>query len=81
MNQNSINELTQRISELLPDRLHSMPADIENSLHALLQDYLTKLNLVTREEFEIQSAVLQRSREKLDKLEKQLQQLEKSASK
>jgi len=82
MNQNPIDELSQRISALLPENLRSMSADIENSIHSLLQESLSKLNLVTREEFDIQSAVLQRSREKLDKLEKQLQALaEKSLDK
>jgi len=54
-----------------------MQGDIENNIHSLLQSSLNKMNLVTREEFDVQSAVLQRTREKLEKLEKQVAQLEK----
>ncbi len=76
MKQTFIDELTQRISRLLPDSVadnaQTIRSDIENNIHALLQETINKLNLVSREEFEIQTALLQRSREKLDKLEKNL---------
>jgi len=74
--QNPLDELTQRISALLPDGIRGVQADLESNIHALLQDTFSKLNLVSREEFDIQSALLQRTREKLDKLETQMAELE-----
>ena len=74
--QKPLDELTQRISALLPDGIRGVKADVENNIHSLLQDTFSKLNLVSREEFDIQSALLQRTREKLDKLEKQITELE-----
>ncbi|MBT8120140.1 MAG: accessory factor UbiK family protein, partial [Gammaproteobacteria bacterium] len=46
-----------------------------SNIKSLLQSTLTKMNLVTREEFDVQSAVLQRTREKLEQLEKQVEKL------
>ncbi len=71
----ALEELTRRISSLIPGDVKHMQDDIENNVRSLLQTTLTKMNLVTREEFDVQSAVLQRTREKLEQLEKQLQQL------
>jgi len=73
----SLEQLSKRISSLIPGDLKHMQGDIENNIHSLLQSSLTKMNLVTREEFDVQSAVLQRTREKLEKLEKQVEQLQK----
>lgn len=67
-----IDELSQRIGSLLPEGVQGVRNDLEHNIHVLLQETLDKLNLVTREEFEIQSALLQRTREKVDRLEKQL---------
>ena len=71
----SLEELTRRISSLIPGDVRHMQGDIENNIRGLLQSTLTKMNLVTREEFDVQSAVLQRTREKLEQLEKQVEQL------
>ena len=71
----SLEELTKRISSLIPGDVKYMQDDIENNVRSLLQTTLSKMNLVTREEFDVQSAVLLRTREKLEQLEKQLEQL------
>ena len=71
----SLDELARRISSLIPGDVKHMQDDIENNVRSLLQATLSKMNLVTREEFDVQSAVLQRTREKLEQLEKQLEQL------
>lgn len=71
----SFEQLSKRISALIPSDLKHMQGDIEDNIRSLLQASLTKMNLVTREEFDIQSAVLQRTREKLEALEKQVAQL------
>lgn len=73
---NTLEELSKRISSLIPTDVKHMQDDIEKNVHSLLQSSLTKMNLVTREEFDIQSAVLQRTREKLDELEKIVEKLE-----
>ncbi len=72
----ALDELTKRISSLIPGDVKHLQGDIENNVHSLLQATLSKMNLVTREEFDIQSAVLQRTREKLEQLEKQVEQLQ-----
>ena len=71
----SLEQLTKRISSLIPGDVKHMQDDLESNIRSLLQSTLTKMNLVTREEFDVQSAVLQRTREKLGELEKQLEQL------
>jgi len=73
----SLEQLSKRISSLIPDDLKHMQGDIESNIHSLLQSSLSKMNLVTREEFDVQSAVLQRTRDKLEQLEKQVAQLQK----
>ncbi len=72
----SLEELTKRISSLIPGDVKHVQNDIENNVRSLLQSTLTKMNLVTREEFDVQSAVLQKTREKLEQLEKQVEQLQ-----
>jgi len=69
----SLEQLSRRISSLIPGDFKHLQDDIENNIHSLLQSSLNKMNLVTREEFDVQSAVLQRTREKLEQLEKQVE--------
>lgn len=75
MSKDALEELTKRISSLIPGDVKHMQEDLENNVRSLLQTTLAKMNLVTREEFDVQSAVLQRTREKLEQLEKQVDQL------
>ena len=70
-----LEQLTKRISSLIPGDVKHMQDDIETNIKSLLQSTLTRMNLVTREEFDVQSAVLQRTREKLEQLEKQVEKL------
>jgi len=77
MEQKALNELGERLRALLAQ---SPAADLEKNLKALLGRYLAQLDLVGREEFDIQRAVLLRTREKLEKLEAQVAALEASAS-
>ncbi len=74
---NTLEDLTKRISDLLPNNVKHMQDDVESNVRSLLQSALGKMNLVTREEFDVQSAVLQRTREKLEQLEKQVTELQK----
>jgi BMFP domain-containing protein YqiC len=76
MANDSIDKLAQTLAETLPQSLRSMRDDLEKNFRSVLQSSLGKLDLVTREEFEVQEAVLARSREKLDALEARLATLE-----
>lgn len=71
-----IEDLTGFLSGLLPDSVDKVRQDIEQNLRSGLEGQLKKMDLVTREEFDIQSAVLSRTRDKLEKLEKIVAQLE-----
>ena len=72
----SIDDLARRLSELVPPGLKDAGADLEQNMKATLQAGLARLDLVTREEFEVQRAVLLRSREKIDALERAVRVLE-----
>ena len=71
----TLEQLSNPISALIPGDVKHMQDDIEANIKRLLQSTLSKMNLVTREEFDVQSAVLQRTREKLEQLEKQVEKL------
>ena len=68
----SIDELAKRLAESVPQGLRSMKDDLEKNFQSVLQAGLDKLDLVTREEFEVQEAVLARTRQKLEALEERL---------
>jgi len=72
----AIDELARRLNDLVPPGLHDARADLEQNFKATLQSGLNKLNLVTREEFDVQRAVLLRTREKIDTLERAIEVLE-----
>ncbi|KFN41533.1 MAG: hypothetical protein A2X76_12250 [Lysobacterales bacterium GWF1_69_6] len=72
----NIDDLARKLSELVPPGLKDARADLEQNFKSTLQAGLARLDLVTREEFEVQRAVLQRTREKLDAIERQLAALE-----
>ena len=80
VNRDSLNDLAQKITSLMPENVQHMQQDLESNIHSLLQSTLSKMNLVTRDEFDVQAALLQRTREKLEKLEKLLDQLEQKNS-
>lgn len=72
----SIDGLAQRLAALVPPGLAQAREDLTANFRSVLQTGLRNLDLVTREEFDVQSAVLLRTREKLDELERQVQALE-----
>ncbi|MDT8451969.1 MAG: accessory factor UbiK family protein [Gammaproteobacteria bacterium] len=77
-NKNTLDDLAKKITNLLPGNFQQVQHDLESSIKTLLQNSLSKMNLVSREEFDVQAALLSRTREKLDHLEKQLSKLEKN---
>ena len=72
----SIDELARRLAESVPQGLRSVKDDLEKNFRSVLRSGLGKLDLVTREEFEVQEAVLARTRQKLEALEERLQSME-----
>ncbi|MBB5207834.1 ubiquinone biosynthesis accessory factor UbiK [Chiayiivirga flava] len=76
INLKAVDDLAQRLSALMPPGMSEAREDIEKNMRAALQAGLAKLDLVTREEFDVQRAVLLRTREKLDLLERILVDLE-----
>ena len=76
MTDESIENLARKLTAAVPEGLRSMREDLENNFRAVLSSSLSKLDLVTREEFEVQEAVLARTREKLEALEAKLEKLE-----
>jgi len=73
LNKNVIDEINSKVSEILQ---HSPAKDIEKNVKVLLSGAFTRLDLVTRDEFDIQQEVLQRTREKLIILEGKVSKLE-----
>ena len=67
-----IKELIENITSILPQNTEGMKDDFKDNLKILLNDYLRKINVVTREEFDTQSSVLKKTRDKLDEIEKKL---------
>ncbi len=76
-----LDELTRRVADALPPGFSDIQHDVEKNLRAAMQSVFARLDLVTREEFEVQSAVLQRTREKLEALEACVADLEKQINK
>ena len=71
-----INDLARRLADVVPSDLKLMKDDLEKTFQGLLQASFSRMNLVTREEFEVQSALLARARELAEKLEVRVSELE-----
>jgi len=71
-----LDDLAQRLAGSLPKGLQALQSDINRNLRATVEATLAKLDLVTREEFDVQAAVLARTREKLAALEARVAELE-----
>lgn len=74
-------EIAAKIGKLIPDSVKDLQKDLEKNVKGILQNAFAKMDLVTRDEFDVQTKVLARSREKLEALEKRLAELEKKSAK
>ncbi len=72
MAKESIDKLARSLAEAVPEGLKNVRDDLEKNFRSVLQTGLDKLDLVTREEFEVQQAVLAKTRAKLEALESRL---------
>jgi hypothetical protein len=73
-----LDELARQLAESVPRNLRALGEDLEKNFRSLLSAGFERMDLVTREEFDLQTAVLERTREKLDALEARIRALEKA---
>ena len=71
-----IDDLARRLAGAVPESVLALRRDLEQNFKGVLQSRLAELDLVTREEVDVQAAVLRRTREKLEALEARLAELE-----
>jgi ubiquinone biosynthesis accessory factor UbiK len=75
-----IDEIARRLLERVPPAFRSVQADLESNFRAVLRERLSRLDLVSRDEFETQTRVLERTRARLEALEARLAELEGSGA-
>ena len=76
----SLDELARQLAESVPQNLRVLGQDLERNFKSMLQSGLARMELVTREEFDLQRGVLERTRAKLESMEARLGDLEKALS-
>ena len=76
MEQNRIDEIARRLFAKVPEAARNMQADLEENFRAILRASLARLDLVTRDDFDVQTKVLERTRSRLEALETRVQELE-----
>jgi ubiquinone biosynthesis accessory factor UbiK len=74
----SLDELARQLAESVPQNLRELGQDVERNFRSMLQSGLERMELVTREEFDLQRGVLERTRAKLETMEQRLAELEKA---
>ena len=72
----NLSDIVSHLLKSIPSSVKNLPKDLEKNFKSVLQQWLSKLDLVTREEFDIQMKVLARTREKLQMLKEKLNELE-----
>jgi len=72
MKTNKMKELLDNILNLLPKNTGEIKDDVKDNLKILINDYLRRIDVVTREEFDVQKAVLLKTRKKLEDIEQKL---------
>jgi ubiquinone biosynthesis accessory factor UbiK len=76
LNSTSLDDLARRLADAVPESLRAFGRDLEGNFKAVLQAQLSRLDLVTRQEFDVQAAILERTRSKFAELESRLKELE-----
>jgi ubiquinone biosynthesis accessory factor UbiK len=76
LNSNSLDELAKRLVDAVPESVRNLGRDLEGNFKAVLQAQLSKLDLVSRQEFDVQAALLARTQMTLSALETRLKELE-----
>ena len=76
-----LDDIAERLSAVVPESVTAVQDNVKRQMKTVLTSIFNELDLVTREEFDVQKKVLERTRQKVDALEHQLQDLERSAKK
>ncbi|MEA3107600.1 MAG: ubiquinone biosynthesis accessory factor UbiK [Gammaproteobacteria bacterium] len=76
LNSNTLDDLARRLADAVPESVRSFGRDLEGNFKAVLQAQLSKLDLVSRNEFDVQAALLARTQATLTALEARLKELE-----
>ncbi len=76
LNSSGLDDLARRLADSVPESLKAVGRDLESNFKAVLQAQLSKLDLVTRQEFDVQTAILERTRSKLAELESRIKDVE-----
>jgi ubiquinone biosynthesis accessory factor UbiK len=76
MNSNPMDDLARRLADSVPESLRAFGRDLEGNFKAVLQAQLSKLDLVTRQDFDVQAAILARTQSSLAALEARLKDIE-----
>jgi ubiquinone biosynthesis accessory factor UbiK len=76
MNTEGLDDLARRLADSVPESLRAFGRDMEGNFKAVLQAQLSKLDLVTRQDFDVQAAILERTQSKLAELEARLKDIE-----
>ncbi|SIT70169.1 hypothetical protein SAMN05216526_1251 [Ectothiorhodosinus mongolicus] len=74
----TLDEMTRKFTEMLPESVRNAQKDIEKNVKASLSGTFQRMDLVTREEFDVQVALLERTRERLAAMEERVTALEKA---
>ena len=76
MNSSALDELARRLTEAIPPSMRNLGQDLESNFKAVLQAQLARLDLVSRTEFDVQTALLKRTQAALTAMEQRLKDLE-----
>ncbi len=76
INSSRLDELARRLAESVPESVRAFDRDLEGNFKAVLQSQLSKLDLVSRQEFDVQAAILERTQAKLTAMEARLKEIE-----
>ena len=76
LNPSDLESIAKKVAEILPQGVGQVPEGVQSQVKAILSSSFAKMDLVTREEFDVQSGVLAKTRAKLEALEKQLAEIE-----
>lgn len=78
--ENLVNRILELVQDRLPQDIGELGQDLRHNLSSVIKESLSRMDLVTREEFDIQTKVLARTRQRLEDLKKQVSELEQSST-
>lgn len=78
--ENLVNRILELISERMPQDIGEIGTDLKHNLSAVIKESMSKMDMVSREEFDVQTKVLARTRSRLEDMEKRVDELERALS-